>query len=139
MRTKYGFNTTEQRSRLMKRIGSKNTKYEVIFRKALWNKGVRYRLHSKTVTGNPDILINKFRIVVFIDGEFWHGYNWEEKKKRIKSNREYWIKKIENNIERDKSNNIKLAEEGWRVFRFWEHEIKKNLDNCLNQIIQAME
>ena len=130
----FKFNTTHQRSELMKKIRSSNTKPELIFRKELWNSGIRYRLNSVSLPGKPDIVINKFKIVIFIDGDFWHGFRWEKKKPKIKANREYWIKKIEGNIKRDKSNNRKLKRLGYSVFRFWDHQIHKDLDSCISKV-----
>lgn len=88
--------------------------------------------------GKPDIAITKYRIAVFVDGEFWHGYNWETKKKRIKANRDYWIKKIERNMERDQETNTKLEKSGWVVLRFWEAEVKKDLEGCVQVVEQAI-
>jgi len=130
-----GFFTSAQRSEHMKKIRSKDTKPEVLFRKSLWNKGIRYRKNVKKLSGCPDIVIQKYKTVIFIDGEFWHGYNWEEKREKIKSNRNFWIPKIERNMERDQENNKSLSEMGYTVFRFWEHEIKKDLESCLNKVI----
>ena len=132
---KLGFETSVERSGLMSKIRSSSTKPEMILRKELWKKGIRYRLNVRKLPGCPDIVINKFKVIVFVDGEFWHGYNWEEKKKRIKANREFWIPKIERNIQRDVENNIALESAGYTVFRFWEQQIKGNLENCLNIIL----
>lgn len=115
----------------MRKIKAKNTTPEIILRKALWKEGIRYRIENIKITGNPDIAIKKHKIAIFIDGEFWHGFNWQEKKTKIKSNKEYWIKKIERNIERDKKNNQLLTNQNWVVLRFWEHEIKKDLNKCI--------
>lgn len=138
MKTKYGFHTTSKRSELMSKIRSKDTKPERILRSYLWKCGIRYRIHNKTIVGNPDIVIKKYKIAIFVDGEFWHGFNWNQKKERIKSNREYWIKKIEGNISRDTRNNRQLKEEGWQVFRFWEKEILTNLTKCAELIISEI-
>ena len=129
-----GFETTAIRSKLMGKIKGTGTKPEVLLRKALWEKGIRYRLHVKHLPGKPDIVINKYRIVIFVDGEFWHGYKWQEKKKKIKVNRDFWIPKIERNMQRDKENEITLTESGYNVVRFWEHEIKKNIIACVKKI-----
>lgn len=139
MRSKYGFETTTERSSLMSKIKGVNTKPEINFRKALWSKGFRYRLNVKSIPGKPDIVIKKYHIVIFIDGEFWHGYNWETKKKKIKANKEYWIKKIEGNINRDLKNNELLKNQGWRVFRFWEKDIRKNLNHCIDEVIDYIQ
>lgn len=135
----YSFETTQKRSELMKKIKSKNTASEIIFTKELWKRGVRYRRNYKELPGKPDVAITKYKIAVFIDGEFWHGYKWEEKKNKIAANREYWIEKIEKNIKRDLKNNETLRELGWSVIRFWEKEIKSNVENCVNQIIHEIE
>lgn len=95
--------TKEQRSKIMSAIKSKDTKEEVLLAKALWHKGYRYRKNDKKVFGNPDLTFKKLKIAIFVDGEFFHGHNWEERKTKIKSNRDYWIPKIEKNIQRDKS------------------------------------
>jgi len=138
VKSKHGFETTQERSDLMRKIKAKNTAPEIIFRKALWKEGIRYRIENKKITGNPDITIKKHKIAIFIDGEFWHGFNWQEKKTKIKSNREYWIKKIERNIERDKKNNQLLINQNWVVLRFWEHEIKKELNKCIEIVKDAI-
>ena len=135
IQSKWGFSTTLSRSGLMRKIKSNNTKPEVILRKALWACGIRYRLHSKTLPGKPDIILGRYRIAIFVDGEFWYGYEWDKKKVRMTSNKEYWIKKIERNIERDKRNNLLLQETGWKVFRFWQHEIKADLQGIVDEII----
>lgn len=123
----------------MSRIRSENTKAEVKLRKALWAKGYRYRKNVRSLPGSPDIAIKKYKIAVFIDGEFWHGYNWEEKRAAIKSNRSYWIPKIERNMERDRENTQKLQENGWLVLRFWEQRLKKEFNTCLILIAEAIE
>ncbi|MCK0161132.1 very short patch repair endonuclease [Muricauda sp. F6463D] len=134
-----GFYTTPERSKIMGKIRGKNTKPELAFRKALWKSGYRYRIDYKKLVGKPDIALKKYKTVVFIDGEFWHGYNWEERKLKIKTNREFWIPKIESNIQRDEEVNAALEEMGYKVFRFWETDIKKNLDQCLNKVITHLE
>ncbi|MBS1772412.1 MAG: very short patch repair endonuclease [Bacteroidetes bacterium] len=135
MKTKYGFDTTRERSELMKKIRSINTTPEILLRKAIWNLGYRYRINVSKLPGKPDIVINKYKLIIFIDGEFWHGYKWKDKKPKIKANREYWIKKIEGNMARDKINTKKLTERGYTILRFWEHEIKKDLQTCLSKIL----
>ncbi len=134
-----GFYTTPQRSKIMSKIRAKNTKPELTFRKALWHTGYRYRIDYKKLIGKPDILLKKYKTAIFIDGEFWHGHNWEERKHKIKTNREFWIPKIERNIQRDSEVNAGLEELGYTVFRFWESEIKKELDTCLGKVIAHLE
>jgi DNA mismatch endonuclease (patch repair protein) len=134
-----GFYTTPERSKIMSKIRGKNTKPELAFRKALYAAGYRYRIDYKKLIGKPDIVLKKYRTVVFIDGEYWHGHNWEERKPKVKTNREFWIAKIERNMQRDREVNQKLSDLDYMVFRFWESEVKKNLKNCLNQVIRHLE
>ena len=131
--------TTAQRSYNMSRIRSKDTKPELLLRKALWAKGIRYRTHTKELPGRPDIVIRKYRLAIFVDGEFWHGHQWEKTKWRIKSNRNFWVAKIERNIERDKENNEALIALGYTVFRFWGEDVRKSLHKCINQIQLYLE
>lgn len=138
MISKHGFNTSLSRSELMKKIKGSNTVCEILLRKAIWNLGFRYRINVSKLPGKPDIVFKKYKLVVFIDGEFWHGYNWTDKKPKIKANREYWIKKIEGNIARDIKNVELLKELGYTVLRFWEHEIKKDLDRCVQVILEQL-
>lgn len=126
--------TKEQRRRNMQAIRSVGNTTESMFAKELYKKGIRYRRNSKYVIGRPDISIKKYKIAIFIDGEFWHGKNWDKRKKDIKTNLDYWIPKIERNIERDKEVNNTLINTGWKVFRFWSKRIKKDLTNCVNAI-----
>ena len=100
--------TPEQRSRAMSHIKGKDTSIEVLLRKALWHKGIRYRKNYKKLPGTPDIAITKYRIAIFCDSEFFHGYNWEIKKQKLGHNQEYWIKKVERNMARDWENDFKL-------------------------------
>ena len=130
-----GFYTTKKRSKMMSKIRGKNTKPELLFRKALWAKGIRYRVDSKKLPGKPDISIQKYKLAIFIDGEFWHGYNWDERKPKIKKNRGFWIPKIERNMQRDREVNKQLADLGYTVFRFWSNEIKEDLNCCINDVL----
>lgn len=134
-----GFYTTEGRSKLMSKIKGKHTIPEVMFRKALWERGVRFRVDFKGLPGKPDIANKAKKFVVFIDGEFWHGRNWAEKKLKIKSNQGFWIPKIERNMQRDAHNNAKLSAMGFQVFRFWDSEVKKDLDGCVKQVMDYLE
>lgn len=123
----------------MGKIRGKNTKPELAFRKALWAAGYRYRIDYKKLIGKPDIVLKKYRTVIFIDGEYWHGYNWEERKPKLRTNREFWIPKIERNMQRDREVNAELDHIGYKVFRFWEREIKKELDACLQKVISHLQ
>jgi len=122
----------------MQKIKGVNTKPELLFRKALWAKGFRYRVNKTGLPGKPDIVLKSRRLIIFIDGEFWHGYKWHEKKPKIKANRGYWIPKIERNMQRDRENNQKLKELGYTVLRFWEHEIKKDLNSCIDKVLSVI-
>ena len=126
--------TKEQRSNNMKAVKSKDSKIELRLRKALWKEGLRYRKHYNKLPGKPDIVFVGEKIAVFCDSEFWHGKNWEERKHDFKSNRKFWIKKIERNIERDNEVNSMLREMGWKVIRFWGSDIKKNIVECVKII-----
>jgi len=134
-----GFYTTKGRSELMAKIKGVNTKPELKLRKALWGMGFRYRKNVKKLPGSPDLVFYKFKLAIFVDGEFWHGYNWEEKRGKIKSNRDFWIPKIERNMQRDRQNRRKLENEGWVVLRFWEQEIYKDFDNCIIKICSYLQ
>jgi len=134
-----GFYTTPERSQLMRKIKSKNTKPELTLRKLLWSSGVRYRINSKTLPGTPDISVKKYKLAVFVDGEFWHGYNWETKKHEIKSNRDFWIPKIERNMQKDSEVNAQLKQMGYTVFRFWGKELKQNPGYCLMQVLEYID
>ena len=123
----------------MSLIKSKNTIPEILLRKALFSLGLRYRIHYNKLPGSPDIVFVKKKVAIFCDSEFWHGgINWNEKKKRINTNRKYWVPKIEKNIERDKINTTKLINMGWTVLRFWEKDIKKDVESIVKIIINEL-
>jgi DNA mismatch endonuclease (patch repair protein) len=123
----------------MSKIKSKDTKPEQIFRKKLWELGYRYKKNVKSLPGAPDIVFEKYKLVVFIDGEFWHGYNWIEKKQKLNTNKRFWIPKIERNMQRDIVNNDKLGKMGYEVFRFWEQDLKKNQDLCIKEVTSYID
>jgi DNA mismatch endonuclease (patch repair protein) len=130
--------TPQQRSKNMSAIRSTNTKDEVRLAKALWHLGYRYRKNNRTVFGKPDLTFKKLKIAIFVDSEFFHGKDWETQKDRIKSNIEYWHKKIARNIQRDIEVNYYLESQNWKVIRFWSREIEKNLENCIAVIEQEI-
>jgi len=130
--------TPEQRRKSMSHIRSKDTSVEILLRKALWHEGIRYRKNMKTLPGKPDIAITKYKVAIFCDGELWHGKDWETRKETIKTNRNYWIPKIERNITRDNENERKLESMGWVVIRFWGKKIKKNPEKCVNEIKETI-
>lgn len=126
--------TTIKRSKIMKSIKGSNTSIEVRLRKALWHKGVRYRKNFKVFDCHHDIVITKYKIAVFCDGNFWHGKDLQ--KRPIKHNSSYWNEKIRRNVERDLENTIELRDNGWIVLRFWEDDIQKNLPNCVGDVLR---
>ena len=132
--------TPEQRRKNMQHIKSKDTSIEIALRKALWKKGYRYRKNFKGLPGKPDIAITKYKIAIFCDGEFFHGKDWEVKKPKLMNskNSDYWISKIERNMERDHENEQKLLFMGWTVIRFWGKEILKYTDDCIKVIEEAI-
>ena len=132
--------TKEQRHRNMSHIKSRNTSIEIKLRKALWNKGYRYRKNYSKVPGKPDIAITKYKIAIFCDSEFFHGKDWEVLKPRLQKgdNAEYWLPKIQRNRERDDEVNKELLFLGWTVIRFWGKDIMKNVDECVKVIDEAV-
>ena len=128
--------TKEQRSRIMARIRSRDTKAEVLLRKTLWHLGFRYRKNYRKLPGTPDIALTRQKIAIFVDGDFWHARGHEAHPgEQIASNRKYWRKKLARNVERDKEVNDALTQEGWIVLRFWESEIKRNLEQCVENVV----
>ena len=130
--------TKEQISFNMQQVKNKDSKIEVLLRKELWARGLRYRKNVNRIYGKPDIVFIGKKVAVFCDSEFWHGYNWKERKKDFKSHQEFWIPKIERNMERDAEVTAKLESEGWTVLRFWGNEIKKNTAQCADIIEKAV-
>lgn len=126
--------------KIMSAVHSKDTRPELKLRKALWQKGLRYRVNVKVLPGKPDIVFTKAKIAIFVDGDFWHGHNWALRgipslDEELAGYSEFWQTKIRQNIERDKRNTEKLERAGWLVMRFWESDIKSNLENCTSQIV----
>lgn len=130
--------TPEQRRRNMQAVKSKNSQLEISLGKALWSRGYRYRKNDKQVFGKPDFTFKKYRIAIFCDSEFWHGKDWEVRKLDHKTNKDFWLPKIERNIERDNEVNAELTQTGWVVLRFWGKDIMKDIDKCVNQIEDAI-
>ncbi|MBR5995224.1 MAG: very short patch repair endonuclease [Eubacteriaceae bacterium] len=132
--------TPEQRRKSMRGNRSKDTSIEVLLRKALWHKGYRYRKNYKKLPGSPDIALTRQKVAVFCDSEFWHGKDWEDKKQRLQrgNNPDFWINKIERNMQRDHENDQKLMPLGWTVIHFWGEEIQKNPDECVRVIEEAI-
>ena len=131
--------TPSQRSKNMRAIKSSGTKEEIRLAKALWHLGYRYRKNNKKVFGKPDLTFKKYKVAIFVDSEFFHGKDWNTEKYRIKSNQEFWYKKIERNMERDKEVNQYLLSNNWTVLRFWSKEIKNNLEVCIKMIVVELK
>ena len=131
--------TPEQRRKNMQAVKNKDSKIECLLRNELWQRGLRYRKNVKTVYGHPDIAFIGKKVAVFVDSEFWHGYDWENRKTDIKSHQEFWISKIERNIQRDVEVNEKLNAEGWTILRFWGKEITKSVQECADKIEKAVK
>lgn len=128
----------EEIYRNMSSVRSKGSKIERRLGSALWAAGVRYRKHHP-ITGKPDFALPGCKIAIFCDSNFWHGRNWgKAAKAEFRTNKEFWIKKIERNIERDKEVNESLQNQGWTVIRFWEDEIKKKLDWCVDTVLESI-
>lgn len=122
---------SKQRSYCMSRIKGKNTKPEVALRKGLWDLGFRYRIKSQ-LPGKPDIVFPALKVAVFVDGCFWHKCprHYTSPKTRV----DFWERKISGNVERDLKNNTLLESQGWLAIRVWEHDVKNNLDGCVEYI-----
>lgn len=128
------YDTDEATSKRMAKVKLKRGDGEVAIAKILWNEGYRYWLNYKKLPGSPDIAIKKYHIAVFVDGEFWHGYDWENRKPKLKRNKEYWLEKIEENMARDARVDKELISMGWIPLHFWSNEVKKNLEGCVQTI-----
>ena len=131
------YDSTPEIRKRMSKVCLKNGKAETILAKRLWREGYRYRRNYKKLPGSPDIALTRYRVAVFVDGEFWHGENWEERKAKLKHNREYWIEKIEENIARDKRVDEQLKEMGWITVHFWEKQVLKHTDECVELVIKT--
>jgi len=134
--------TSEITHKIMAAVKSKDTKPEVFFRKALWKWGIRYRKNVK-IFGKPDIAIKKYQLVIFIDGDFWHGNNWKIRglpslEVELNKYSDFWKKKILSNIERDERVNEHYKSLGWTVLRFWQSEIEKELNECIKKTLKVI-
>lgn len=133
--------TTEQRRRIMSKIRSKDTKPELALRKALRSFGILgYRKNLRGLRGTPDIVFTKYKVVVFVDGDFWHGHDFDVWKNRLAhgNNGSFWVDKIQRNITRDLNDEIDLKSDGWTVIRFWESDVMKNVDACVDVILETL-
>lgn len=130
--------TKEQITYNMKQIKNKDSKIEILLRKELWSRGLRYRKNVKSIFGKPDLAFIGKKVAVFCDSEFWHGYDWENRKNDFKVHQDFWISKIERNIARDKEVTDRLQQEGWLVLRFWGNEIQSDASRCADIIEESL-
>jgi DNA mismatch endonuclease (patch repair protein) len=135
--------TPEQRHKCMSNVHSSDTQPEIFFRKALWKFDIRYRKNVKSLYGTPDIAIKKYKIVVFIDGDFWHGHDWKRRhfksqKELLASYSEFWQNKIRRNIARDKKVTRYYRSIGWKILRFWTSDTNKNLNKCIIKTVKEI-
>ena len=128
------------RRKIMKSIKSRDTKPEVLLRKALWHEGYRYRKNYKALKGTPDIVLTKYHIVIFVDSEFFHGKDYDELINRLKRGKrpEYWSNKIEQNIKRDIATEAELRGMGYTVLRFWGEDVIRDVDRCRKTIKETI-
>ena len=131
--------TPEQRRKNMQAVKNKDSQIELMLRKELWSRGLRYRKNSNKVFGHPDVVFIGKKVAVFCDSEFWHGHDWEKRKNDFKSHQEFWIPKIERNMQRDIEVTEKLTNDGWTVLRFWGEEIAENVAACADMIEQSLK
>ncbi|MGN0940760.1 MAG: very short patch repair endonuclease [Selenomonadaceae bacterium] len=132
----FGQMSAEQRSYVMSRIRSHDTKAEVMLRKALWHAGLRYRKNYRKIPGTPDIALTRQKIAIFVDGDFWHARGHEAHPgEEVRSHHSYWAQKLARNVERDLEVNDALTELGWLVLRFWESEVKRSLKSCVDEVL----
>lgn len=128
--------TKEQRRKAMSRNRAKDTRPEVRLRKALYHQRLRYRKNYRKLPGTPDIALTRQKIAIFVDGDFWHARGHETHPgEQVTTNKEYWGKHLSRNVERDREVTDTLTEQGWLVLRFWESDIKRNLEACVNTIL----
>ncbi len=127
--------TPAQRSFTMSRIRSKDTTPELAIRRLIYARGLRFRKHMTGLPGRPDLVFAGVKVVVFVDGDFWHGWQFPRWRHKVKG---YWINKIEGNRRRDRRNLRQLTRGGWLVIRIWEHEVKKDVQSCIDRIEAAV-
>ena len=129
--------TNEAVRKTMQGNTKKDTSIELVLRSALWKRGVRFRKNVKSILGTPDIAIKKYHLVVFCDGDFWHGRNFTVD--TVNTNKAFWVDKIRTNQERDLRQTIQLRDDGWTVLRFWGSDIKKDSDAIAEQIVDVIQ
>ena len=131
---------SERSHKNMSKIRGKDTSIEVRLRSALWKKGYRYRKNFKDLPGRPDIALTKYKIAIFCDSEFFHGKDWDVLRPKLEKgkNPEYWVRKIQRNIDRDKEKDQELLSQGWTVIHFWGKDILKDTDECIKVIEETI-
>ena len=122
----------------MSKIRGKNTLLELSGFEILKKTSVRFRKHPKKVFGNPDAALKLYKIAIFFDSDFWHGFDYENSLKQRLPN-DYWVRRIFRNVQRDNEVTSKLTSEGWAVMRFWEHEIEKKPDDCIRRVVKVLK
>jgi DNA mismatch endonuclease, patch repair protein len=120
----------------MARVRGKDTGIERLVRSALHRRGLRFRKHPKDLPGRPDVVFRPAKVAVFIDGDFWHGYRFEEWEDELSG---FWRRKIRGNLERDERKFAELRDQGWAVVRLWQHEVEQDLDGCIEKIVGLVE
>ena len=133
------YDTTPEIRKRMGKVKLKNGDAEKLLAKELWKKGFRYRKNYRGLPGSPDIALTKYRIAIFIDGEFWHGKDFEQRKNKLKNNKDYWIEKIQENIDRDLRNDKLLRQMDWYPIHFWSNDVIKYCNQCIDEIIYTIE
>lgn len=129
--------TKSQRHKNMQHIRSADTKPEIMLRKALWHRGLRYRKNYRKLPGAPDIALTRQKIAIFVDGDFWHArHHRDNPGEQIDSHKDFWKKKLTRNVERDREVTDALTEQGWLVLRFWESDIRADLDACVQTVLE---
>lgn len=126
--------TSPEISKRMSHVKTKRNSAEIMIAKSLWHRGYRYRLNYKALPGSPDIALTKYRIAIFIDGEFWHGKDFEQRKTKLKNNKDYWIEKIQENIDRDLKNDKLLRQMDWYPIHFWSNDVIKYCNQCVEEV-----
>ena len=126
--------TPEQIRKNMRNVHNKDSQIELALRRELWSRKLRYRKNVNRIFGKPDIAFIGLKIAVFVDSEFWHGYDWQNKQSEIKSNRDFWVPKIERNMQRDLEVTERLQSDGWTVIRVWGKDIKKDVVSVADRI-----
>lgn len=127
--------TSPEISKRMSHVKTKRNSAEIMIAKSLWHRGYRYRLNYKALPGSTDIALAKYRIAIFIDGEFWHGKDFEQRKTKLKNNKDYWIEKIQENIDRDLKNDKLLRQMEWYPIHFWSNDVIKYCNQCVEEVI----